>query len=130
MQEAFLRALKGILRFESKSSVKTWLFSIARNCYIDEMRKKKQTESLDSIENCAVHFELEYEMLEKEMKTELNAAISSLEQRSQNIVIMRMHGYSFAEIGQKMGFAEGSARVLNHRAMKKLKEVLEKEGSL
>jgi RNA polymerase sigma-70 factor, ECF subfamily len=42
VQEVFLKAWRKLSTFDNKSSPKTWLFSIARNVAIDEMRKRKK----------------------------------------------------------------------------------------
>ena len=44
------------------------------------------------------------------------------------IVLMRIDGYSFHEIGKKLLISESSARVIDFRTKKKLKEILLKEG--
>lgn len=48
MQDVFLRAFKHIARFEGRSKVSTWLTAIARNAAFQIIRKRKDTESLDS----------------------------------------------------------------------------------
>ena len=41
---------------------------------------------------------------------------------------MRIEGYSFAEISEEVNISEGSARVINFRAKKWIKNILDKEG--
>ena len=48
MQDVFLSAFKHIARFEGRSKVSTWLTAIARNAAFQLIRKRKDTESLDS----------------------------------------------------------------------------------
>ncbi len=40
-QETFYRAIKSINRFDGKSSLSTWLCSIAKHLYLDAIRKQK-----------------------------------------------------------------------------------------
>lgn len=40
MQEAFLRIYKHLPRYRTQSRFSTWLFAIARNCAIDELRRR------------------------------------------------------------------------------------------
>lgn len=42
MMETFLRAITGANRFRGESSVKTWLFGIARNLWLQELRRQKR----------------------------------------------------------------------------------------
>lgn len=48
--------------------------------------------------------------------------------RTQQIVAMRLDGYSFYEIGNQFGISENSARVIEFRAKAKIRRMLEKEG--
>jgi RNA polymerase sigma factor (sigma-70 family) len=41
VQEVFVRAIKGVDSFKGDASPKTWLFSIARNLAIDEMKSRR-----------------------------------------------------------------------------------------
>ena len=50
------------------------------------------------------------------------------DKRTKDIVMMRVEGYSFYEIGNKFKISEGSARVIDFRIKKKLREILIKEG--
>ena len=47
VSETFLSAIKSIHKFKGESSIKTWLFSIARNKWYEYLRKEKFTTSLD-----------------------------------------------------------------------------------
>ena len=49
-------------------------------------------------------------------------------ERTRSIVMMRLDGYSFYEIGQKYGISESSARVIDFRTKDKLRKILKKEG--
>ena len=50
------------------------------------------------------------------------------EKRTRDIVLMRIEGYSYYEISQINNISEGSARVIDFRAKKKIREILVKEG--
>ena len=45
-QETFFKALKEIDHFKGNCSVKSWLCQIAKNLYIDDVRRRKRMESL------------------------------------------------------------------------------------
>ncbi len=51
MQEVFLSAFRHIARFEGRSKVSTWFASIARNAAFQHIRKRRDTESLDSADS-------------------------------------------------------------------------------
>lgn len=128
LQETFMRVMKGILRFEGRSSLRTWIFSIARNCYIDDLRKHKKIKSLYDMPEPIAAFDLEMEILDRELRSKIKSVLNTLDERSRKVIVMRSQGFRFSEIGDYIGISEGSARVINHRAMKKLRKFLEKEG--
>lgn len=41
VQDTWMRAIEGIDKFKGESSLKTWIFSIASNLVIDNLKKKK-----------------------------------------------------------------------------------------
>ena len=49
-------------------------------------------------------------------------------ERARYIVLMRLDGYSFYEIGNKIGISESSARVIDFRTKDKIRKILKKEG--
>jgi len=128
LQDTFMRAMKGILHFEGRSSLRTWIFSIARNCYIDDLRKHKDMKSLDDIPEPIAALDLEDEILDNELRIEIHSVLNTLDERSRKVILLRNQGFRFSEIGTIIGVSEGSARVINHRAIKKLKEAFEREG--
>ena len=49
LSETFLKAVRAFGRFEGRSSIKTWLFTIARNVWVDALRRKRPTLSYDDM---------------------------------------------------------------------------------
>ena len=47
LSETFLRALRRLPTFRGDCAVKTWLFGIARNIWLESLRKRRDTVSLD-----------------------------------------------------------------------------------
>lgn len=53
LSETFLRALKRLHTYRGDCAVKTWLFGIARNIWLEGLRKKHPTASTDDLlEGC------------------------------------------------------------------------------
>lgn len=130
VSETFLSAIKSLPNFKGKSDIKTWLFSIARHKWYEYLRKEKSTTSLEffiqqyiqedsSIERSSYHNEVSNRILD---------LLDKEDKRTKDIVMMRVEGYSFYEIGNKFKISEGSARVIDFRIKKKLREILIKEG--
>lgn len=130
VSETFLSAIKSIHRFKGESSIKTWLFSISRNKWYENLRKIKPTISIDDLTYHYIISELDLE--EKVMYDEISKRIGYLLDketvRTKDIVFMRIEGYSYLEISQKHDISESSARVIDYRVKKKIKDILIKEG--
>ncbi len=58
----------------------------------------------------------------------IEALLAAESKRAQNIVRMRISGYSFREIAECEKISESSARVVDFRTRKKIREILESEG--
>jgi RNA polymerase sigma-70 factor (ECF subfamily) len=43
VMETFLKAWRGLPRFDRRASLKTWVCRIARNCAVDMLRKRRET---------------------------------------------------------------------------------------
>ncbi len=128
LQETFLKASARILTFRFQCSVKSWLFSIARSCFIDDLRKKRPNIQLDDevlLTVCTVSDSFENRIENMDL---IERLFKALNERSKTAVIKRSCGFSFREIALYLDMSENSARVLYHRAVKKLITFADKNG--
>ncbi len=137
--EVFLEVVKSIAVFRGKSDIKTWMFSIARHKWIDNLRKmnrQAETEVLSDLMGDEWGFvhrnpeenKPEEQALHKELLERIYALLQEEPERTRNIVKLRLEGYSFYEIGKAQGISESSARVIYFRAKEKIRQTLVKEG--
>ena len=128
--DVFLEVVKSISSFRGQSDIKTWLFSIARHRWYSYLRKNSQqtkTEDLSEfIESNEKTPEERYQ--DEELTNRIYALLDQEPERTRNIVVMRLEGYSFYEIGVKHGISENSARTIDFRAKIKIRQSLKKEG--
>jgi len=128
--EVFLKVVKSIGTFRGEADIKTWLFSIARHEWYDHLRKKNRqirTEAMTEFcESMDLGPEAKYHM--QEIIRRIYSLLEQEPERTRSIVMMRLDGYSFYEIGQKFGISESSARVIDFRIKDKLRKILKKEG--
>ncbi|AOT73259.1 RNA polymerase subunit sigma-24 [Geosporobacter ferrireducens] len=128
LSETFVNAISAIGNFKGQSSVKTWLFSIARNLWLQRMRKEKYTVEYNDLLELYVSDSMDERLITKETAERIAGLILGKDERTQKIISMRIAGYSFAEIAHEVNMSESSARVIDFRAKKWMKEILEKEG--
>lgn len=112
-----------------KESAEPILYKIARNMVIDFYRKKEIiTESLDAekievISDKSMNY-LE-RMINREEIEEMMQSLRQIRDEYQEIIILRfVEDLTIQEISQITGKSEGSVRVLSHRALKALENVM------
>lgn len=128
--EVFIGAIRSLPSFKGRSSIKTWLFSIARYKWIEHLKKGKKDLATESLTEIYLNdgMCLESLIITKELSALIHSLLTQEPDRNRDVVLMRIEGYSFFEIAQKFGISESSARVLDFRTKHKIKEILLKEG--
>jgi RNA polymerase sigma-70 factor (ECF subfamily) len=129
-EEVFLKAYGKISSVSENKAFEGWLYQIARNLVIDYYRQKKVTASLDEIENT-----LEYETnvidvvnLEQQQKIMLKL-IKELAAEQQVVIKLKFfEDLDNAEIAELLHKSEGAIRVIQHRAITKLQELIKESG--
>ena len=127
LSEIFVIAIRRIGTYRGDSSIKTWLFGIARNVWLQELRKKNKFIDEKSLLGAYMVEEPGQLVIEKEVISRINELLEAKDERSKEIIYMRAEGYSFLEIGNKLNISENSARVIEFRTRRWLKEQLIKE---
>lgn len=129
--QVFLSAWQNIESYEFKGfPFSAWLYSIARNKVIDHYRTKKNFIDIETIyiaeENdkktneAILDFKISLESIKK--------AIFEIPQIEQDVIIMRfVEDMSPREIASILNKSEGSIRLIQHKAIKRLKELLNNE---
>lgn len=128
--EVFLEVVKSIALFREEADRKTWLFSIARHRWYRYLRKNRGIQMEKLPENLPVDRLLEEEYCDKEAARRILQLLEAEPERTRQVVLLRVEGDSFCEIGKKLGISENSARVIHFRARNKIREILKKEGFL
>ena len=128
VQDTFVRAFASIDSFRGESSLRTWLFTIARRLVLDRRRsERRRGEQVEVQENDAA---TEYDALDgvvaEETRVRLNTALERLSKTQREVFTLRVsEGLSYKEIADVAGTTEGAARVHYHNAMRAIKEFLD-----
>jgi len=107
-----------------KDFLQAWLFRVAHNLLVDWYRKKKEV----SLNESRIGF-YDENLLEKlgndEQVKELSEALDTLPENLKRVAILRfIEGLSAKEAAVILSVSEVNVRVLQHRALIKLKEVM------
>lgn len=113
----------------SRAALGTWIYAITRNTVISYYREKKREPELVEIEQLAAAAEAEEHLPTSEMLEALAEALEQLPERERLIIVRRFYyGLSAKETAEKAGVSYSNVRFLQHRALKKLRDILEKTG--
>ena len=138
-QEVFLRVYKAAPRYRPDARFSTWIFRIATNICLNELRKKKYRCKIESLDDSfhsgtgAGSGEIEdrgtpapQDRLEdRERDQMIQGAISNLPEKQRAALLLRLHyGFSYREIGKQIKASESSVKSLIHRGRQNLKKVL------
>jgi len=128
LSETFVKAIYSIGNFKGNSSIKTWLFSIARHLWLQNLRKNKSiVEYSDLLELYVMDTTIDI-IITKQINDRICELLKTKNEQTQKIIIMRINGISYCEISEVIGISENSARVIDFRTKKWLKTVLKEEG--
>ena len=121
-QDTFFRAFSSTAEFRNESDEVTWLCSIAKNRFTDEMRKQGRLEPIpDGLP--AGGKSVEQQAADRDSSFRIHVALHALEEPYREVFELRIFGeLSFREIGTIFGKTENWARVTYHRARLKLQE--------
>jgi RNA polymerase sigma-70 factor (ECF subfamily) len=128
LSETFVKAIYSIGGFKGNSSIKTWLFGIARNLWLQNLRKYRVTLEYSDLLEVYVTDNIFENFYTKQIYERVDELLKTKDIQVQKIVKMRVEGISYSEISDRIGISENSARVIDFRTKKWLKDMLKKEG--
>jgi len=119
--DVFIKVYEKYDRFdESKSSLSTWIFTIARNTLIDYYRTRHVHEEVP--EDMALDSNVEEEVLNNEMLEGLAAALERLDERERDLIILHYYsGLKLNEIADKLNISYSYVKILHKKALVELK---------
>ena len=131
IQETLYRAISNADKFEEGTNLKAWLFTIMKNIFINDYRKKvKRNTVIDSTDNLyyinssatiSNNGERSFVM------QDINAALLKISAELRVPFMMHFKGFKYHEIAEKLNLPLGTVKSRIFFARKELKELLQKE---
>ena len=127
--ETFLRALRriGTINYQGRD-IGAWFITIARNIVLDHVksaRNRLEITTADTIEGDERAESTENAVLEVLTAERLMQAVRQLGDEQRECVMLRfVQGFSVAETAQAMGKNDGAIKALQHRAVRKLADLI------
>ena len=130
VQDAYLRAYKGLKKFRGDAAFSTWMYRITANCASSYLvkRNRDRHEDLDDEANLVD----ERPEIDPELRADASAerqrladALQSLPPDMRAVVVLRdVYDLPHEAIAAELGITEGAAKVRLHRARRRLRERL------
>ena len=130
--QVFLKAWKSVKKYRDEGHpFSSWLYRIAQNTIIDHYRSTKNHRNIDTLpeDSLSEHPGFEDNVDRGLQAEKVHRAIRELDDVSQSVLLMKfVNDLSNKEISATLQKSEGAIRVIQHRALKQLKTILEKHG--
>ena len=130
VQEAYLRAFRGLKRFRGDARFSTWLYRITANCASTQLSKRARHrhEELDDeagYPDERVEIDPEARAGNELDRREISEALAELPPKLRAVVVLRdVYDLPHEAIAAELGITEAAAKVRLHRARRRLRERL------
>lgn len=127
VQEAYLRAYRGLKRFRGDAQFSTWMYRITANCaatFLGKRTRNRHDELTDELvgDERATTVEPEASVDAAATRDRLQAALRRLPPRLRAVVVLRdVYDLPHESIAAELGITESAAKVRLHRARHKLR---------
>ena len=139
-QETFIKALNAIDSYRPEYKFSSWIFKIANNAAIDQIRRRElDTLSLDGSPHATTPDEIEATALQvsarglsplealesSELGGQIEQAIGRLRPEYRSCILLRhVEGLAYEEIAELMNLPLGTVKTYIHRARNELRDLL------
>ena len=127
-QDAYLRMFRSLKGFREEARFETWMYRIVTNSAFSLLRRRGRFGELlagDEVDSPAPDRPAELAA----DRDEISRSLATLPVGQRAVVVLKdIYGLSCREIGEELGIEEGAVKVRLHRARKRLKETVAKDG--
>jgi len=127
VQEAYLRAYRGLKRFRGDAQFSTWMYRITANCattFLGKRTKNRHDELTDDLvgDEVAATVDPEASLDAAATRDRLQQALRRLPPRLRAVVVLRdVYDLPHESIAAELGITTSAAKVRLHRARRKLR---------
>lgn len=136
VQDAFVRVLGNIERFDERYRFSTWLFTIARRLLLNNLQKhrpRSESEWVESWESDEENFELSLSAREGRQRAGvmLEEAMDVLSPQQREVVwLYHYKGHAIKEIVHLLGIPSGTIKSHLHRARRRMRDWITSDHEL
>ena len=121
MQEVFIRAYRGLPRFQFRSEPFSWLYRTLKNVCSEMNKKTSKTRDSNKLDE-PLYEPFEQLQQERQLAYVINK-LPQLSRRERDVVLLRVfEEFSEKETATILGVRKGTVKTLLHRGLKKLQD--------
>ncbi len=130
VQEAFLRVLRNLDRFDTRFRFSTWVYTIARRLFLNEAQRQRPRTGQTAMETQSDDGELPTEASAQQetmrhLRTILDAALAVLPPLQREIVLLyHQQGWPVADISAHLAMPEGTVKSHLFRARRRMHQCI------
>ena len=127
-QEVFIKVWEHLDSFRNESTISTWIYRIAVNTCLLQLRRKSKTVPLKNIEQSEAEDYNEIETQKEKQLGKLHVCISELTDDDKSIILLELEGLPQKEIAAITGLKHEAVRVRIHRIKEKLLKCIQHDN--
>jgi len=124
--QTFLSALENLPAYRDQGNFRAWLFTIARNKWVDFCRKNSRLFSLDNKSPAAMQIDFLQEVIQGEKSQVLSDLVRKLRKNEVDLLRLRLVSeLEFGEIAVVLGKSESAVKKTYYRLIERMKKDME-----
>ncbi|ABF40826.1 sigma-24, ECF subfamily [Candidatus Koribacter versatilis Ellin345] len=129
LQEAWIRAFRGMRKLKDPGSLRPWLYSIVHGVAIDDLRRGNRREAVESPE-LETDDIAEPASFDADDARAIHDALDKLEPSHREVLtLFFLEGFTVSETAGIVGCAEGTVKSRLHYAKKALRKIMDGENN-
>jgi RNA polymerase sigma-70 factor (ECF subfamily) len=131
VQDTFVKIYRGAASFRGGSSFSTWVYRVLVNSCYDLLRKRRRRPEPPTTRQAGSEaFPLVAPATDHPLRLSLEACLKDLHPKRRAVFLLfEVEGFTHREVGDILGFPEGTSRTLLFEARRELQRCLWKRGA-
>ena len=128
-QDVFVKALGAFESYDPETSKSAWIYTIARNHFVNYLEKSRPGVPLEDVEELAsMSDDWPEQMMQRHDAKRLFTAMQELPRPDRDLIRLKfLEGWGYEDIAMQVGKTAGALRVQAHRALKVLQHILKQK---
>ncbi len=131
VQETILKAISNYSKFQEGTNLKAWLYTIMKNIFINEYRKKSRSNIISDATPNSFYLNVSSNITNQAERTfvmeDINKALLKISVELRVPFLMHYKGYKYQEIAEKLNLPLGTVKSRIFFARKELSQLLGKD---